>query len=327
MPIVAGIDEAGYGPLLGPLFTSCVALRSEPAGTAGPGELWERLDGCVGRRTGRSRGRGGRILVGDSKKLYGPDGGLSHLERAALAFLALRHGSAPARPDELFRRTLSEPCRESLSAHPWYADRGEELPLDCRREELSAAAGGLAALCGRRGVSAVLLSSRALAEGEFNRRVRRLGNKATALLELVAELLAEVRAAAGSEGLEVHVDRLGGRTDYAPLLHSAFPGAFVWQETFSAAEQRYRLEGLAGPTVVTFRVKADADCFATALASMFSKYQREILMRRFNAWWRERIPEIPRTSGYHADAGGFLAALSPHRERLGVAEDDLVRCR
>jgi hypothetical protein len=327
VPIIAGIDEAGYGPLLGPLFTSCVALRSEAPWSAGPGELWERLEGCVGRNPGRPRKGGGRILVGDSKRLYASGGGLTHLERATLAFLALRDGAVPARPEELFRRTLTDPCRQSLSAHPWYADRGEGLPLDCPREELVAASCELAALCARRGVGAVTVSSRALAEGEFNRRVRRLDNKASALLELVAELLADVRAAAGSEPLEVHVDRLGGRTDYAPLLSMAFPGAFVWQETFSAAEQRYRLEGLPGPTVVAFRVRADGDCFSTALASMASKYQREILMRRFNAWWRERVPELPATSGYHADAGDFLAALAPHRERLGVAEDQLVRCR
>jgi hypothetical protein len=166
-----------------------------------------------------------------------------------------------------------------------------------------------------------------LAEGEFNRRVERLGSKATVLAELVAELLAGVRRAAGAAPLVIHVDRLGGRTDYGPLLAAAFPGGFAWQERAAPEEQSYRIEGLAGPTRVTFQVKADRDCFAAALASMFSKYLRELYMRRFNAWWRELDPGLPATTGYHADAGAFLRAAAPHRARLKLPDAALVRSR
>jgi len=125
----------------------------------------------------------------------------------------------------------------------------------------------------------------------------------------------------------VVVDRLGGRTDYAPLLSAAFPGGFVWRLGSGPEEQAYRVDGLAGPTVVRFRIKADRDCFATALASMVSKYLRELCMRRFNAWWRDIDACLPATTGYHADAGPFLDAAGPHRERLGIADGMLIRSR
>ena len=324
MTVIAGIDEAGYGPRLGPLVTSCAALRVPGDGEGG--DLWERLAGCVAR-PGRDGGGEG-LIVGDSKAVYVSGGTLAKLERAPLAFLALLGGgSAPEAAESLAHRLLSGRCRASLAEHPWYADRGERLPLDCAAGELSSAAGHLARDCRRVRTEPVHLASRALAEGEFNRRVERRGSKAAVLLELVAELLAGLRAAAGGERLEVCLDRLGGRTDYGPLLALAFPGGFAWEEASSPEEQRYRVEGLAGPTLVTVRVKADRDCFAVALASMFSKYLRELYMRRFNAYWREIDPGLPATTGYHADAGAFLAAVEPHRARQGLADADRIRSR
>jgi CubicO group peptidase (beta-lactamase class C family) len=324
--VFAGIDEAGYGPRLGPLVAGCAALAADGAGSdAGPGGLWERLGGCVCRS---SKGAAGRVAVADSKALYSSGGTLARLERAALAFLRLADGgAAPEAAEALAARLLSGRCRASLAEHPWYADRGERLPLDCPGPDLAAAAEALARGCRSSRTAPAHFAARMLAEGEFNRRVERLGNKAAVLLELVAELLAGVRQAAGAEPLVIHVDRLGGRTDYGPLLAAAFPGGFAWQERATAEEQSYWVDGLAGPTRVTFQVKADRDCFAVALASMFSKYLRELYMRRFNAWWRELDPQIPETTGYHADAGAFLQAAGPHRERLKLADSALVRSR
>ncbi len=76
-----------------------------------------------------------------------------------------------------------------------------------------------------------------------------------------------------------------------------------------------------------FRVKADRDCFPVALASMTSKYLREIFMRRFNAYWKDIDPQVPATSGYWVDAGRFLEATRAHRERMKIADGQLVRCR
>src|SRR5688572_19007194 len=108
--IVAGIDEAGYGPLLGPLVVGCCAFEVEPEGAGGesapasdaddddatsdgpPGSaasavavrdappcLWKRLR----KHVSKNRTKNGRKLhVNDSKVVYAPAAGLKELERS-----------------------------------------------------------------------------------------------------------------------------------------------------------------------------------------------------------------------------------------------------
>jgi hypothetical protein len=324
LTVLAGIDEAGYGPRLGPLVTGAAAFSLPGSREDGLPDLWEVLDPAVCRP---GRGSERRLAVGDSKKLYGRAGGLARLELAVLGFLASAAGEGPGTADELTSSLLSPGCLRSLRDHPWYADRGERLPLEADGGLAAELVAGLREACARREVETVLLTGRLLAEGEFNRRVREADNKATVLAGLVVELLRELRGVAGTQPLRVSVDRLGGRTDYAPLLSAAFPEGFVWQEDRTPERQCYRVEGLAGPTRVEFLVKADSQRFAVALASMTGKYVREILMRRLNAYWQDLDPQVPTTSGYHADAGPFLRAVEEHRHRMGVTEEQLIRSR
>jgi hypothetical protein len=89
---VGGIDEAGYGPQLGPLVVSATLFElsapSDPDGRA----IWKPLRRHVvrpgranppGARARRSR----RIEVGDSKLVYSVARGPRELERAALSLL------------------------------------------------------------------------------------------------------------------------------------------------------------------------------------------------------------------------------------------------
>src|SRR4051812_9748851 len=78
MPWVVGIDEAGYGPNLGPLVQSAVAIHLPESDLAG----WKTLKPVV-RRCGE-KGDAWRMLVDDSKKVY-TRGGLEDLEFAMLA--------------------------------------------------------------------------------------------------------------------------------------------------------------------------------------------------------------------------------------------------
>ena len=82
MPIIAGIYEAGDGPLPGPLVVSRVALRCVRPIEAS--ELWDGLADGVARQV---RGGGDRVVVADSKTLYSPRRGFSALEENVLALL------------------------------------------------------------------------------------------------------------------------------------------------------------------------------------------------------------------------------------------------
>ena len=76
MYVYAGIDEAGYGPMFGPLLVSRAVLgipqlQPNDDGT-NPPQMWQRLSKAVCRK---GNDRRGRIAVNDSKKLHTPSAG------------------------------------------------------------------------------------------------------------------------------------------------------------------------------------------------------------------------------------------------------------
>ena len=64
-----------------------------------------------------------------------------------------------------------------------------------------------------------------------------------------------------------------------------------------------------------------------ALASLISKYVRELLMESFNAYWSREVPGLRPTAGYYQDGLRFLKDIQPHLKRLGLTREGLVRQR
>jgi ribonuclease HII len=79
------------------------------------------------------------------------------------------------------------------------------------------------------------------------------------------------------------------------------------------------------PVTITFQPRADSADFCVALASMYSKYLRELLMMEFNRFWRRHLPELKPTAGYPTDASRFYAAIEPILKRLAIAEGAMWR--
>ena len=78
---------------------------------------------------------------------------------------------------------------------------------------------------------------------------------------------------------------------------------------------------------IRFAVRAEKAHLPVALASMISKYVRELLMVLFNRYWAQRVPGVAPTAGYYVDGRRFYDQILPAVRQLGVDERMLYRTR
>ena len=297
MRVLIGIDEAGYGPTLGPLVVSSAAFQV-PDESA---DLWRALAQAATRT---KRGAGERLVVADSKAVYTRGSGLQHLERATLAFLAAGGG----RPPRTFRELLARLCggAETLCDSAWWSDAA--LPCAAEPEAVESAARLLA---DAQGAARFLgLAAQVVRAGSFNELIAKYKNKSVLLFQQNIRLVE--RAMARYEGdLSFMIDKHGGRHYYQQLLANNFFGHAVHVLHESPKTSSYEVE-IRGRTLrFTFAEKADASHLPVALASMTAKYVRELFMMCFNAYWCGRVEGLTSTAGYAADSKRFIAAIEP----------------
>lgn len=325
MFIYAGIDEAGYGPLLGPLTVGrAVFAIPNLAPDSPPPQLWQRLSKAVSRTLAS---RKGRIAVNDSKKLTTQAAGIKHLETGCLAFAGLA-GHEPATLED-WLNCLGENCHLSLDGLPWYQPADalpwNPLPAANTAGEIAIARSMLITTAKRIGVDVPDIGAAVVLEDRFNKMVAATRSKAATSFTFVAGHLQHIWQTFGQHHPLVAVDRQGSRSQYLKLLAMNFPDARITVLEESPTLSAYALQGSGKAMTVRFEVAAEQSHMPVALASMISKYTRELMMARLNAWFAQHLPDLAPTAGYATDGKRFLDEVRPILPTLGIAEHHLRR--
>lgn len=322
--VFAGVDEAGLGPLLGPLTIGFSTFRA-PADVS----PWKALSPVVTRNVKRDRSA---FVVADSKQVFSRNQrGSKRLETTALGFLSLldQERRPPTSAERLLWRTPA--ClapRTDLSAIPWY----RELPTLPRHVDaglLELRVEKLARRMRAADIELIDAGVSVLPAELLNRSFHQTENKADTHWRSTRRVLRHIWRAHAPGGMRLVVDRHGGRSHYGPLLGRAFRDANVELVSEGTDGAQYRVIEREGDRSmhVTFVERAEQRSFAVALASCLAKYARETSMSAFNGYFSSLQPDLKPTAGYRNDGWRWLKDAEPALERCGVARALLVRER
>ncbi|MFO0938400.1 MAG: hypothetical protein U0798_18005 [Gemmataceae bacterium] len=316
MPWVVGIDEAGYGPNLGPLSQACVGLylpADDPGGWATVARAVRRVGDPVDDR----------LLVDDSKAVYTGKNGFEELERTVIALSGGETVSSLC-----VDRGVGEP---TVGKEFWFHP-DEPIPLQATRETCIHAREFWRNQCSGEVGQSLMISTALTATKRFNELVDQSGSKATVIMDRLATFFRTaveraVHPTTGSTEDPIHFtcDKLGGRNFYGPMLMDTFPDGWPVAVVEGALESRYRILNLGRDITVSFRPRADGENICVAMASMVAKYARELCMKQFNEYWAALVPGISPTAGYPVDAKRFLSEIRTALKKKGHEIDEVWR--
>lgn len=316
MAWLIGIDEAGYGPNLGPFVMSAVAWHVSDALLVT--DLWAILRDIVRRH---DHSDDDRLIVDDSKAVYAL-GGLGSLERNLLPIAAPWLSSGTPLTDYI--EQVCPSSHDGLRGEKWYTGKtalptveGTEIRERSQRFDEACQKGGV-----RRGP----VRSVAICTPRFNSLLDQCGSKGGILAEALTELLqAFTTELDGDDALHVFADKHGGRNTYAAMLQNALPMGMLIVREEGALRSHYEILGASRPIHITFQPRADVEHFSVALASMASKYLRELCMIEFNQFWLTQVPGLTPTAGYPNDAIRYMNAIRPVLQKIGLEEGAIWR--
>jgi hypothetical protein len=309
-----GIDEAGYGPNLGPMVMTAVVAEATTNGSSEPArpvafDFWRDLAATVDRAGGDPE----RLWIDDSKAIYRGGKGRDRLELACLAAVHAAAGALPRSFLELLEALGVDPVTEA-ELSPWFDGflGGGSWPALGSREDAERLhrARPFGPPCGTWRIRSV--RSVVLAPARFNQGLEEHGLKSAVHFDSFVRLLAPLWDLA-ADGVATYVcgDKHGGRHFYLPALSRSFPGAWIDRGPEGPELSRYVIRAADRRLELALAPRAEASHGLVALASIVSKAVRELWMDAFNAFWCARVPGLRPTAGYYTDAHRFRREIEP----------------
>ncbi len=320
MKYFIGVDEAGYGPNLGPLVVAATLWKTDESATEDSLSRALSPDFCP-----RNWMLGCALVpLGDSKQLYQSSSGLATLEAGLLALLFMR--DVPCQTlGEVLQRVGREHTAAELKNLLWYSGY-ESLPVPktLPMEEVRRLAALASASLAANRIELIGFQAAVITEPRFNAAVHQSGSKAEILSSTTLELVVQLAQQCDAP-IEIFCDRQGGRKNYLPQLLRAMPDEWFVETAISNARSSYQNSG-AQKLQIHFSVGGDRFP-PTALASMLAKYLRERLMEPLNAFWSQHVSGLRPTAGYPVDAQRFRAEIEPIAQKMQLPLAQWWRCK
>lgn len=309
-PWVVGIDEAGYGPNLGPFVMAGVMAKWK-----GEGDWVEAFKSLT--RSARKK-QDAKPLVDDSKKAYAKEG-LEGLEKTVASFFNTND-------------TLGEWLKEKsvfgitdLSNETWFNPQegtflpGIESASFHATNTLNFIEGGFESFDCRFFILPALA---------FNAVVEKEDNKGAVLSKGMINIFRHFETNfSQNDSIYGFVDKHGGKNNYAATLQNILNKGLILAGQEGVSESNYKSLGADQNWNFKILPKADVEYPMVGLASMLAKWMRERLMKQFNAYWAEQIPGIVPTAGYPGDAPRFYELIKSKAEALGLGKEKVWRSR
>ena len=309
--IYSGIDEAGYGPVIGP-FT-CASFES-PYGA----DFWgSRLDIFRG-----NKGKG-LPLVNDSKVLNRGkktfkgyfSSGFAELEKTVLAlYYTACGGRLPENAEK-----LADMFYGGDKLPYWSGAADVRLPVACG---LSGALSAGKALKGSVPENSMMIAARIMYPGEINAALEKV-NKTGLVKESFSYLIKRTLMLSDGDA-EFECGKMSGTVYYGGFMKEMFPGRGVRAEKESVCLSSYGVEAHRG-VKISFILDGDSSSFRIALASMLAKYIRDILTYSMNLYFQKHKADIAFSKGYSPDGLRFAADTKEIRYKLGIKDWEFIR--